>query len=128
MTVAQFEPVSDEGGIDHTPKTSHPRASGGARMTATPFDLEVYADRYSRLKNSSISNHLKMPPKKTPSTIGQTGKPNASNLRKNRTVTATNLHALPRSSNWIGPSFAVEVMPRDRRHPDHTDKNNLTAS
>ena len=48
MTVAQFEPLSDEGGIDHTPKTSHPRASGNY-MTATPFDLEVYADRYSEM-------------------------------------------------------------------------------
>jgi hypothetical protein len=49
MTVAQFKPLSDEGGIDHTPKTSHLRASGIARMTATPFDLEVYADRYSEM-------------------------------------------------------------------------------
>jgi hypothetical protein len=48
MTVAQIEPLSDEGGIDHTPKTSHPRASGNY-MTATPFDLEVYADRYSEM-------------------------------------------------------------------------------
>jgi hypothetical protein len=48
MTVAQFEPLSDEGGIDHTPKTSRPRASGDY-MTATPFDLEVYADRYSEM-------------------------------------------------------------------------------
>jgi hypothetical protein len=48
MTVAQFEPLSDEGGIDHTPKTSSPRASGDY-MTATPFDLEVYADRYSEM-------------------------------------------------------------------------------
>ena len=31
MTVAQTEPLSDEGGIDHTPKTSHPRAFGGDR-------------------------------------------------------------------------------------------------
>jgi hypothetical protein len=37
MTVAQFKPLSDEGGIDHTHKT------------ATPFDLEVYADRYSEM-------------------------------------------------------------------------------
>ena len=48
MTVAQFEPLSDEGGIGHTPKTSHPRASSDY-MTATPFDLEVYADRYSEM-------------------------------------------------------------------------------
>jgi hypothetical protein len=48
MTVAQFEPLSDEGGIDHTPKTSHPLASGDY-LTATPFDLEVYADRYSEM-------------------------------------------------------------------------------
>jgi hypothetical protein len=48
MTVAQFEPLSDEGGIGHTPKTSHPRASSDY-MTATPFDLEVYADRYSEV-------------------------------------------------------------------------------
>jgi hypothetical protein len=48
MTVAQFEPLSDEDGIDHTPKTSSPRASGN-HMTATPFDLEVYADRYSEM-------------------------------------------------------------------------------
>ena len=48
MTVAQIEPLSDEGGIDHTPKTSHPRASGDY-LTATPFDLEVYADRYSEM-------------------------------------------------------------------------------
>jgi hypothetical protein len=37
MTVAQFKPLSDEGGIDHTHKT------------ATLFDLEVYADRYSEM-------------------------------------------------------------------------------
>jgi hypothetical protein len=49
MTVAQFKPLSDEGSVNHTPKTSHPRASGIARMTATPFDLEVYADRYSEM-------------------------------------------------------------------------------
>jgi hypothetical protein len=48
MTVAQFEPLSDEGGINHTPKISYPRASGDY-MTATPFDLEVYADRYSEM-------------------------------------------------------------------------------
>jgi hypothetical protein len=48
MTVAQFEPLSDEGGIDHTPKTSRPRVSGDY-MTATPFDLEVYSDRYSEM-------------------------------------------------------------------------------
>ena len=48
MTVAQIEPLSDEGGIDHTPKTSSPRASGDY-LTATPFDLEVYADRYSEM-------------------------------------------------------------------------------
>jgi hypothetical protein len=48
MTVAQFGPLSDEGGINHTPKTSYPRASGDY-MTATPFDLEVYADRYSEM-------------------------------------------------------------------------------
>jgi hypothetical protein len=48
MTVAQIKPLSDEGGIDHTPKTFHPRASDN-HMTATPFDLEVYADRYSEM-------------------------------------------------------------------------------
>jgi hypothetical protein len=37
MTVAQFKPLSDEGGINHTHKT------------ATLFDLEVYADRYSEM-------------------------------------------------------------------------------
>jgi hypothetical protein len=37
MTVAQFKPLSDEGGINHT------------RKTATLFDLEVYADRYSEM-------------------------------------------------------------------------------
>jgi hypothetical protein len=48
MIVAQIEPLNDEGGIDHTPKTSNPRASGDY-ITATPFDLEVYADRYSEM-------------------------------------------------------------------------------
>jgi hypothetical protein len=37
MTVAQFDSLSDEGGINHTHKT------------ATLFDLEVYADRYSEM-------------------------------------------------------------------------------
>jgi hypothetical protein len=37
MTVAQLKSLSDEGGINHTHKT------------ATLFDLEVYADRYSEM-------------------------------------------------------------------------------
>jgi hypothetical protein len=48
MTVAQIEPLSDEGGIDHTHKTRNPRASGD-HLTAALFDLEVYADRYSEM-------------------------------------------------------------------------------